>query len=506
MTPTAPTTSHTGGTSDTSPAELEHVLAAAEAAAGPYGDLPAADRARMLRAVADTMDAHADELVGLTDTETGLGSPRLPGELKRTTIQLRMVADVLEEGSWVEAVIDTPDPDALPTPRPDLRRMLVPVGPTLVFAASNFPFAFSVVGGDTASALAVGCPVVVKAHPGHPETSRRTADLVGKALQGEGAPDGTFALVEGMDAGTSALTDPRVKAAAFTGSVAGGRALFDIANTRPDPIPFYGELGSLNPVFVTRGAVAARGQDVVTGFAGSMTMGTGQFCTKPGLLLLPEGHGLDDALTEAFAGAAPVRMLNERIHAGHHATRAELAGRPGIRVLVDGEDGAGQEGIAAAPTLLTTTASALLEDSEALLTECFGPTALVVEYASGDELLAVADALEGNLTATVHGEDGESDEVAPLWRALRDRAGRLLWNGWPTGVAVTWAMQHGGPWPATTASLHTSVGMTATRRFLRPVAYQGTPEPLLPRALRDRNALGLPRRVNGTVTTEDVTP
>jgi NADP-dependent aldehyde dehydrogenase len=350
----------------------------------------------------------------------------------------------------------------------------------------------------------VGCPVVVKAHPGHPETSRRTAELVTKALQGEGAPDGVFALVEGAEAGTTALTDPRVRAASFTGSVTGGRALLDIANSRPDPIPFYGELGSLNPVVVTRGAVEARAETVVSGFAGSMTMGTGQFCTKPGLLLLPSGHGLEDALVSALSDVGPKPMLNARIHGGHHETRGALASRPGVRVLLDGEDGAGADGVAAAPTLLATDARTLLADREALLTECFGPTALVVEYGSDRELHEVAEAMEGNLTAAVHGEEHEATELAGLWRLLQDRAGRLLWNAWPTGVAVTWAQHHGGPWPATTGSLHTSVGMTAGRRFLRPVAYQGTPEALLPPVLRDDNPWDVPRRVNGTLTTADV--
>jgi len=493
-------------TRDTSPEALEQALEAAAAATGPFGDLNPVDRARMLRAVADALDGHADELVALADAETGLGSPRLPGEVRRTTVQLRMFADALEEGSWLEAIIDPADPDAAPTPRPDLRRMLMPVGPVVVFAASNFPFAFSVAGGDTASALAAGSPVLLKGHPGHPATSRRTAELVEKALADEGAPAGVFTLLEGMDAGTSALTDPRVKAAAFTGSLAGGRALFDIANGRAEPIPFYGEMGSLNPAFVTPGAVERRRDEIVTGFAGSAALGAGQFCTKPGLLFVPaeQATELEGALVGALGDKGPSRMLNDRIHAGHHDERERLASRPGVRVLLRGEDGAGEAGIGAAPTLLATTVSDLLADADALLTECFGPTAILVAYDGWADLLAAAQAFDGNLTATVHAEEDEAGSVAPLWRILRNRAGRLLWNGWPTGVAVTWAMHHGGPYPATTASLHTSVGMTAMRRFLRPVCYQDTPESLLPDALRDTNTLGVPRRVNGTLTHDDV--
>jgi NADP-dependent aldehyde dehydrogenase len=478
---------------DTSPEELERVLAAAAQAAGPLAALRPAERAALLRAAADALDAASAELVPIAIEESSLPEGRLTGEVARSSGQLRLFADALDEGSYLEVILDSADANAKPVPRPDLRRMLVPVGPVLVFAASNFPFAFSVPGGDTASALAAGSPVVVKAHPGHPRLSQRTGEVLVEALRAAGAPEGTFAVVHGMEAGTSALTDPRIKAGAFTGSVKGGLALLEIATRREEPIPFYGELGSLNPVFVTPAAVAARGADIADGYVGSFTLGTGQFCTKPGLLFLPEGHGLEERLVEAVRGAAPAGMLNDRIRSGHAHERDRLEGLGALRTLVHGADS--DAGVA--PTLLATTAKELLADPDPILQECFGPTSIVVEYSGGDEALAAAQAFGGNLTATVQAEDADAATLAPLVDALRDRAGRVVYNGWPTGVAVAPAMHHGGPFPSTTASIHTSVGTTAIRRFLRPVCYQNTPQALLPEALRDDNPLGIPRRVDG---------
>ncbi|MHA6631398.1 aldehyde dehydrogenase (NADP(+)) [Pseudonocardia sichuanensis] len=481
---------------DTTPEELERVLAAAAQAAGPLAALRPAERAALLRAAADALDAAAGELVPIAIEESSLPEGRLTGEVARSSGQLRLFADALEEGSYLEVTLDSADAKAKPVPRPDLRRMLLPLGPVAVFAASNFPFAFSVPGGDTASALAAGCPVVLKAHPGHPRLSVRTGEVLVEALRAAGAPDGTFAVVHGMDAGATVLTDPRIKAGAFTGSVKGGLALLDIATKRAEPIPFYGELGSLNPVFVTPAAVSARGADIADGYVGSFTLGTGQFCTKPGLLFLPEGHGLEERLTEAVRNAAPAGMLNDRIREGHAHERDRLEGLGPVRTLVHGAD----TDAGVAPTLLATTAKELLADPDALLQECFGPTSIVVEYSDPDEMLAAAEAFGGNLTATVQAEDSDAPTLAPLLDALRDRAGRLVYNGWPTGVAVSWAMHHGGPFPSTTASIHTSVGVTALRRFLRPVCYQNTPQSLLPEALQDGNPLGLPRRLDGVLT------
>lgn len=485
---------------DTGSAELENVLAAAESAAAPLAALPPAERAGLLRAAADALDAATGELVPVAMSETGLPEARLTGEVARSSGQLRMFAAELDEGSHLEPIIDTAT-----SGRPDLRRMLIPLGPVLVFAASNFPFAFSVPGGDTASALAAGCPVVVKAHPGHPELSHRVGRLLAEALHEAGAPEGTLAVVQGQSAGTDALTDRRIKAAAFTGSEAGGKALLDIANSRTEPIPFYGELGSLNPVFVTPTAMKARAAEIIDGYVASFTLGTGQFCTKPGLLFLPRGHEQRQHLVDSVEQALPASMLGDRIRSAHATERERLAALPGMRPLATSGDSGDHVGA----TLLETTVTELLDVPEAALTECFGPTSIVVTYDDPEQLQEAATAFAGTLTATVHCEiDAESDAdtelVRPLLSTLRERTGRVVFNGWPTGVAVTAAMHHGGPYPATTGSLHTSVGTTALRRFLRPVCYQDTPAPLLPEALADRNPLGLSRRVDGQQTTATV--
>lgn len=484
-------------------AALERVLADAAAATRPLAAVPVARRAAALREIADALDATCDELVSIAMHETALPQTRLVGEVARTTAQCRMFADGLEEGSWMDVIIDTADPHAKPIARPDLRRMQLPVGPVLVFAASNFPFAFSVAGGDTAAALAVGCPVVVKVHPGHPRTSDRTAAVVVAALEKAGVPAGSFAVVHGQDVGVAALRDARIRAASFTGSEHGGRALFDIANARKEPIPFYAEMGSLNPVFVTPGALAARAAAIVEGFVASFTLGVGQFCTKPGMLFLPRGHGLDGQLAQAVSAWTGGAMLMDRIHEGHASALHDLTALPGMRVLASGATHAGQHRHAVA-TLLASDVPAALAARERFLTECFGPTSIIVEYDGEAEALDVARAFRGNLTATVHAESCEAEFSLRLRAELQERAGRLVWNGWPTGVAVSWAMHHGGPYPATTNTQHTSVGMTAYRRFLRPVCYQDWLEELLPPPLRDENPARVPRRINGRLTTDDL--
>ncbi len=479
---------------DSTPAQVAAAAAAAAGAARAFGDPDATPlRVAALMAIADAMDAAKAELVDLAGVESHLPAGRLDGELTRTTYQLRLFAEYLAEGSWAEATIDTADPDWVLGPKPDLRRLLVSIGPVAVYAASNFPFAFSVAGGDTAAALAAGSPVVVKAHPGHPELSARTARIVIDALSSVGAPAGTFALVSGFEAGRQLITEPAIKAGSFTGSIPAGRALFDLACARPEPIPFYGELGSLNPVFVTARAVAARGQALAKAFVGSYTLGTGQFCTKPGLLFLPADSGLIDVITEASAAVAPAPMLYGKIAEGYVTELEHLTGHDGVRVLVQGTV---TDGVAS-PTIVATDAATLLADPDGLLRECFGPTSVVVTYASDTELLAAATAFSGNLTAGVQGEDDDAAELTELLAILRERAGRVLWNGWPTGVAVSWGMQHGGPWPATTASIHTSVGPTAIRRFLRPVSYQDMPDAALPKVLRRVGATTSVRRVDG---------
>ncbi|PSK99449.1 NADP-dependent aldehyde dehydrogenase [Murinocardiopsis flavida] len=475
---------------DTTEAELDEVMQRAALAAPHLAAMRPGERAVLLRRAAGALDAAAEDLVPLAQAESHLPEARCRGELARTTFQLRLFADVLDEGAYLEAAIDTADPDWGMGPRPDLRRVLVPLGPVVVFGASNFPFAFSTAGGDTASALAAGCPVVVKGHPGHPRLTRRTAEVLTAALAEAGAPAGTFAVVYGVETGARAVRHPHTKAVGFTGSIPGGRALFDLAASRPDPIPFFGELGSLNPVFATSAAVAERGDEILAGYADSFTLGSGQFCTKPGVLLVPEGTKLD-ALVDTIAGRGPAALLNERVQSGFESGLASLVEHPSVEVLVHGRATAGEW----TPTLLRTDAAALLDHGDTLLAECFGPTSIVVDYTDEQQLLDIAASLHGQLTATVHGR--EDDTVVPaLLAILAQKAGRLLWNGWPTGVSVTHAMTHGGPYPAST-SASTSVGSTAIGRFLRPVSYQSVPQALLPEALRDANPLDLPRRRNG---------
>ena len=488
--------------SDTTPAELASVTARAAAAAAALAMTTAEERAAMLEAVAGAIDARRDDLVALADAETALGSARLGGEVARTSGQLRLFADVVRECSYLEAILDRADPDATP-PRPDLRRMLWPLGPVAVFSASNFPFAFSVAGGDTASALAAGCPVVVKAHPGHPRLSAAVAATVADALGGAEAPDGTFAVVSGVETGSALVQDPHIRAVGFTGSLAGGRALFDLAAGRPDPIPFYGELGSVNPVVVTPAAAAARGAEIARGLVGSFTLGVGQFCTKPGVVLVPAGAGLEEQVRDALGAAeAGGPMLLPRMAEGFRAGVADLAGRPDVTVVAGSlpDPVARDDSTAVAPVVLACDVAALQRSPEVLLTEVFGPVCLLVGYRDRDELDSALALLPGSLAMTVQAEPAEAVALAPLLARLQDRAGRVVWNGWPTGVAVTWSQHHGGPWPATTAPLHTSVGATAIRRFLRPVVYQDLPADLLPAALRDDNPLGLLRRVDGRVT------
>jgi NADP-dependent aldehyde dehydrogenase len=479
---------------NTPPEELDRLIGvAAEAARVLVGSLPS-DRAAWLEVVADRLDAAADDLVPLAAQETHLGIDRLQGELKRTTFQLRLFAELLRDGSFLQATIDHADPAWPMGPRPDLRRMLRPLGPVAVYAASNFPFAFSVAGGDTASALAAGCPVLLKANPSHPELSAATAARVSEALAEAGAPEGIFAVVMGFETGIALVKDPRIRAASFTGSLRGGRALFDLAVSRPEPIPFYGELGSVNPAFVTPDAGAQRADDLAAGFVGSMSLGHGQFCTKPGLLFVPAGSGLEDRVA-ALADERPAApMLSEHIRSGYSEALAQLAERPGVRVIAGKARPEGDPAL----TILATTVPDLLADSEAITQECFGPAALVVSYGSEDELLAAARVFDGQLTATIHGS-GKEPVTSALLDVLTERVGRVVWNGWPTGVSVTYAQHHGGPYPATTSVQTTSVGTAAIERFLRPVTYQDAPDDVLPPALREDNPWRLPRQVDGVL-------
>ncbi|SEE35220.1 NADP-dependent aldehyde dehydrogenase [Streptomyces sp. KS_5] len=475
---------------ETSQQALAQQLDAAAEAFRQWSRLQPADRAPLLARIAAALEQAGPRLVALADEETSLGHARLETELVRTVFQLRLFAQEVTRGIYLEAIIDRAEPAWPMGPRPDVRRMLEPLGPVVVFAASNFPLAFGVAGGDSASALAAGCSVVVKAHPGHPRLSEAIADVVQGALRSGGAPEGLFGVISGTEAGRAAIVDPRIKAGAFTGSLNAGRALFDLATGRPDPIPFFGELSSVNPVFVTKAAAERRGPAVVSEFVASFTAGAGQLCTKPGILMVPASAKLVDQLPRAVP-SNPTALLNDRIQTSYTNAVQELCEAAGVHVLVNGDHAARRP----SPTLLRTTSAELLGNPQGLVREMFGPAALVVEYEEESELLAVARAIDGQLTASIQGEDDDAIADA-LVRLLAAKAGRVLWNQWPTGVSVTYAQQHGGPYPATTAPSTTSVGTQAISRFLRPVAYQNMPEHLLPPALRDANPLGIAQRIS----------
>jgi NADP-dependent aldehyde dehydrogenase len=478
--------------------EVDAAVRAAHAARGSLADRTV--RSAFLRTAADQLEAAKDRLVEAADAETALGPARLTGELARTCYQLRAFADIVDEGAFLDVVINHPDDTATP-PIPDLRRYKIPLGVVAVYSASNFPFAFSVAGGDTASALAAGCPVVVKAHPDHPALSELVAATLRRAAEQHDIPKGVVGLVHGFQAGIELIKHPLIAAAGFTGSIRGGRALFDAAAARPVPIPFHGELGSLNPVLVTEAAAAERAEAIGSGLAGSMTLGVGQFCVKPGLVLAPTGAAGDrllKSLTDAVSDTDAGVLLDHRMRDNFIAGVAERAALPDVESPVTA--GAGGEHTVSAG-FLTVPAEKLAAEGEydLLLEECFGPLTVVVRYDDEEQAKRVLGRLPGNLTATVHVSTEEAageGRGAELLQELTPLAGRVLVNGWPTGVAVAPAQHHGGPYPATT-STSTSVGGTAIERWLRPVAYQNAPEALLPVELRDDNPLGLPRRFNG---------
>lgn len=470
---------------------IDAVAAAAAAAARPFARTSPRERGAALVAVAEALEAAAPELIEIAMRETGLTEARLAGELRRTAWQLRLFVDTIVDGGYLDVRIDAADPEYVIGPRPDLRRMLEPVGPVLNFAASNFPFAFSVAGGDSAAGLAAGCPVVVKAHSGHPELSRRTAEIVAAALEGAGMPEGTFQLISGQENGVALLKDERIRAGAFTGSTHVGRMLADIAASRPVPIPFFGELGSVNPVYATYAD-----SELLEAFVASVSGSAGQLCTKPGFLFVPEGADLS-AVTDAAGSVDEHRLLNPGIGRAFSQRRDDVLGADGVTVLARGEvrtDDAGQA--YATPTVVTVDVDTLMANREALLEESFGPLSVIVQYRDQDALPQLhVELFPGNLTSTLHARADElaDGSLAPLVDALAQTSGRVLFGGWPTGVSVTPAMQHGGPYPATTTDA-TSVGTAAITRFLRGVAYQGAPQELLPAPLRDDNPWNVPQQ------------
>lgn len=451
-----------------------------------------AERAALLTALADATESHREELVATADSETGLGATRLNGELSRSQFQLRLFAEAILEGGYLEATIDSAGDTPL-GPGPELRRLLVPIGPIAVFGSSNFPFAFSVLGGDTASALAGGNPVVIKAHSSHPLTSRLSAAVLIEAARATGAPEGIIGIVYGTQAGRELVAEPGIQAVGFTGSVGAGQALIDIIDTRETPIPFYGELSSVNPLVITPGAAAARGDEIAAGLFGSFTLGAGQFCTKPGIAFVPRegGQAIIDGLIERTNAASAQVLLNGRIAGSLTEIRDRITASGVATVAAEGA-GSTSGGFEVAPAVLTTEASALTgEQTE----EAFGPLIVVAVYDDVSEVVSALAAVPESLTATIHVEPEETELAQHLTRSLVPLAGRVVFNGYPTGVRVSWAQHHGGSWPATN-SLHTSVGVSAIRRFLRPVVYQDAPAAVLPEELRD-GYTGIPRRLDG---------
>ena len=477
--------------------DVDAACAAAAAAFADYRSTTAEQRAQFLEAIATNIEAAKDAIVERAVAESGLPQARLTGEVGRTTGQLRLFAGVLREGSWNGARIDPALPDRTPLPRPDIRQRSIPLGPVAVFGASNFPLAFSVAGGDTASALAAGCPVVVKAHDAHPGTSELVGRAITDAVAAAGLPAGTFSLLYGFgpELGVALVTDPRIKAVGFTGSRSGGMALVAAAAARPEPIPVYAEMSSINPVFLLDGALASRGADLGRAFVNSLTLGSGQFCTNPGLVIAVDGQGLDTfiaAARDALAQSSAAPMLTPGIADAFATGVTRLTGEADL--IGRGEATDSQTTCRAA--LFATDVNSFL-NSETLQAEIFGSSSLIVRCADAAEMQTVAENIEGQLTATVHADESDHDDAGELLPLLELKAGRILFDGWPTGVEVCHAMVHGGPSPATSDSRSTSVGARAIERYLRPVCYQDVPKSLLPSAIADGNPDNLWRRIDG---------
>ncbi len=462
-------------------------------------------RAAFMHAVADEIEALDSELISTAQAETHLPEARLTGEKARTVFQWRSYADALVDSDALTVRIDTADPARTP-PKPDLRKTYVGIGVVVVFGASNFPFAYSTAGGDTASAIAAGCSVIVKTHPAHPKTSAIMARAIQQAVQKTGMPKGLFAEVstDGFAGAQYLVKHPLVKAVGFTGSLAGGRALFDVASQRPDPIPVFAEMGSVNPVFLLPEKLQNAAEEVAKQYAASLTLGVGQFCTNPGIFVAPNHEALPrflDTLQAQIGQIATAPMLHQGIADAYHKNKAELLAQEGVAVLAEvGADTPKTHGNATAATVAANT----FLGNPRLSEEVFGPFGLVVRYDSPTEALAIAKQLEGQLTASVLAEPTDLDNYADLISALTDKSGRLLLNGFPTGVEVCGAMQHGGPYPASTDSRFTSVGPDAIKRFARPISYQNWPDEYLPDELKSANPLGIWRTINGKLTKDAV--
>jgi NADP-dependent aldehyde dehydrogenase len=480
--------------------ELKHAANLADDARLIYGNVPGRERAKFLRTIADNVEALGDTLIQRASLETSLPNARFVGERARTCGQLRMFADLLEAGSWVDARIDHAIPDREPVPKPDVRSMLRPIGPVAVFCAGNFPLAYSVAGGDTASAFAAGCPVIVNAHTAHPGTAELVGLAVSKAVKDCDMPEGTFSLLfsSGFEIGQALVKHPAIKAVGFTGSRRGGRALMDTVAARSEPIPIYTEMSSVNPTFILPNAVKERGDAIAAGLHASVTGGVGQFCTKPGLVFIPSDAGTDVFVSKVrglITSTAPQPLLTKGIQTSYEQASVHRVAEVEVAAA---NSKSGLEGFAVNPSIFETSAISYLNTPD-LNEEIFGPTTLLIRSTNPEELLDIARSLEGQLTASVHGTEDDLREHADLIQILETKAGRLIFNGFSTGVEVCPSMVHGGPYPATSDGRWTAVGTRAIERFARLVCYQNFPDSALPDELKEGNPLGISRMIDGKI-------
>jgi NADP-dependent aldehyde dehydrogenase len=486
--------------------EIDEAVHLASEAFKTYRTISGDKKAAFLNAIADEILALDDELIQTYCSESGLPEGRAKGERGRTVFQLRSFADLVKEGSWVEASIDTAVPNREPIPKPDLRKTLIPLGPVVVFGASNFPLSYSTAGGDTAAALAAGCPVIVKSHPMHSGTGELVASAIIKAAKQTGMPNGVFSNLNssGIEVGVQLVQHPQVKAVGFTGSIRGGRALFDLASKREEPIPVFAEMGSINPVVMLPEALNNRSESLAKTYAGSITLGSGQFCTNPGLLLGIKGKGLTNFiqnLSDEIIKIEPSCMLHPNIIGAYESNKLKALSQSEISVVAD--FGAEVQTNYARQTITTVEGRTFLENPT-LHQEVFGPYSIVVQCENANQLETIISKLEGQLTGTLIGDHDEVSNYPEIISALQNRVGRLIFNGVPTGVEVCPSMVHGGPYPASTDSRFTAVGINSIKRWVRPFSFQDWPNDLLPNELKNENPLGIKRLVNNTLTIEPI--
>jgi NADP-dependent aldehyde dehydrogenase len=490
---------------DATALEINETMDAAKSATATMRKLSLKKRAALMYSIADALENSGDELIQVAMAETNLPEARLKGERGRTVFQLRSYAKACEQGTWLEASIDTAIPDKVPA-KPDIRKMLVPLGPVVVFGSSNFPFAYSTAGGDTASAFAAGCPVIVKAHPAHPQTSEIVANIIHEAVKQNGLPSGVFSHLHGasFEVGKALVMHPYTKAVGFTGSYVGGKALYDMANQRKEPIPVFAEMGSVNPVYLLEEKLSADAEQIAVNYAGSITLGVGQFCTKPGLIIGIKGEGLDrfmNELSNQIIAMQPGKMLHAGIAKAYHENKEQVLNQEGITVLATSSGEASSN--LGMPTIATVSGHVFL-NNKLLHQEVFGPYSLVVECADEEEILEIAEQMEGQLTTTVMATDNDVLMNDSLLDAIAEKCGRMILNGVPTGVEVCLSMHHGGPFPSTTDSRFTSVGAGAIKRFARPMSFQNFSNHFLPLELQNENPLQISRTLNDVLSIDVV--